>query len=71
MRYWFALPIFTLAFAAPISLTLMLIWPLWRPSGSIIMEASEFIAVALLTLGFSVLTAMLALKQKRSSRKSN
>lgn len=68
MPFWLAFPIYTLAFAAPIGFAIMLFWPLWHPSTSILIEASELIAVVLLTLGFSGVAAMVALRQKHSPR---
>jgi hypothetical protein len=69
MYRWFALPAFTLIFAAPIGFAVMLLWPLWRGGGALLFEAAEIGAMAFLTLGLSGIAATLALGRAPRARR--
>lgn len=69
MHRWFALPAFTLIFAAPIGLAVMLLWPLWRGSGTLPFEAVEISEMASLTLALSGIAATLALGRGPRARR--
>ncbi|WP_289016581.1 hypothetical protein [uncultured Methylobacterium sp.] len=69
MHRWFALPAFTLIFAAPIGFAVMLLWPLWRGSEALLFEAVEIGAMAFLTLGLSGIAATLAIGQAPKARR--
>lgn len=69
MRFWLALPVFTLVFAAPVSLVVMLAWQVRRSPVSPFSDLSDVVAVVLLTVGSSAMAATLALDPGRKRRR--
>lgn len=63
------LPVLTIVFAAPVGLAVLLLWPVWRGTGTILFEVAEVTAMAFLTFGLSGIAATVAMGQAPRSRR--
>ena len=60
MPHWLAIPAFSLCFAAPVALVLMLFWPVWTGRDVYLRSAPELILIAVTTAALSGVFALAA-----------
>ena len=61
MPRWIALPIYSLCFAAPVALAVLLVRPLWQGPHTPVSEVAEAVAIGSFIVGASLVAGMLAL----------